>query len=113
MESKEKQLVEFKEGIFVIDFDETKTVSIKKLKDILIEYEKIGCTYIDFEFNIWDNEIEKLWFSFIKERLETDEEFDDRINREKKLLELTNRRKEVEEQKERELYLKLKEKYGK
>lgn len=114
MENKEKQLIKSKEGTFYIDLDKTKTVSIQKLKELLNTYEERGCTYIEFYFDIYGHgEVETLYLGFMEDRLETDEEFECRLRLEKDALELANRRKEFEEIMERQLYLKLQEKYGK
>jgi hypothetical protein len=98
----EKQVKRFKQPF---SFDWTYGVELKKIKEDINELEKLGVTEINIE--AYDNygspsvNIE----AFIH-RIETDEEFIERFNKQKKQQDETERR-------ELELLEKLKSKYGK
>jgi len=80
-------------------------VEIKKIKEDLIELEKLGATHINIEA---ESGYEGSCFVSIEvftERLETDSEFESRINKEKRM-------RDEMEQRERAEWQKLKEKYG-
>jgi len=79
----EKQIRRFKVNF---DFDWTYGVEIKKLKEDLETLEKLGVTEIEIEAEYnWGSPSVKIE-AFTK-RLETDEEFKERLDKEKKIKE--------------------------
>ena len=75
----EKQIRRFKVNF---DFDWTYGVEIKKLKEDLETLEKLGVTEIEIEA-----EDDSVTIKAFAERLETDEEFNERLDKEKKIKE--------------------------